>query len=137
MAWTIDTCLLIDILEDDPLFGEASSRLVDTLAGDGLVICPVTYAEMAPAFDGDRELQDRFLAGVGVDSRQPWLWEDTVRAHAAWHEHVSRRRAQKVGKRPLADLLIGSFALRFQGLMTRNAGDFRTAFPALELRSPA
>ena len=91
---------------------------------------------MAPAFDGRRVLQDEFLDGVGVDYREDWIWEDTLRAHAAWHAHVQRRRAGLGPRRPLADILIGSFACRFEGLLTRNPEDFRATFPALTLGLP-
>jgi len=39
-------------------------------------------------------------------------------------------------KRPVADVLIGGFALRFDGLITRNTDDFRKLFPALRLIRP-
>ncbi|MEE8526785.1 MAG: type II toxin-antitoxin system VapC family toxin, partial [Thermoanaerobaculia bacterium] len=128
MAWVVDTCTLIDILEDDPSFGEASARQIDSHIHDGLVVCPVTYAELAPAFSGNPTLQDEFLDGIGIGYQEDWVWRDTLRTHAAWNEHIRRRRAGQAAKRPLADILIGSFALRFQGLITRNPKDFRTAF---------
>ncbi|MCP4664149.1 MAG: type II toxin-antitoxin system VapC family toxin [bacterium] len=136
MTWVVDTCVLIDVLEDDPTFGERSARLIDAHSSDGLVISPVTYAELAPAFEGNPSLQDEFLGGVGVGFREDWSWRDTLKAHAAWHALIQRRRAGKTAKRPLADILIGGFALRFQGLITRNPEDFRTAFPSLELSLP-
>lgn len=56
MAWVVDTCLLIDVLEDDPEFGRSSARLLDDHAADGLVLCPISYVELAPAFEGSRDL---------------------------------------------------------------------------------
>ena len=137
MAWVVDTCTLIDVLEDDPSFGEISARFLDSHLSDGLVVCPVTYAELAPAFRGNLALQDEFLDGLGVDHQQDWVWPDTLKAHAAWNAHIQRRRAGRGAKRPLADILIGSFASRFQGLLTRNPDDFRSAFPSLELQVPS
>jgi predicted nucleic acid-binding protein len=137
MAWVVDTCLLIDIFEGDPVFGMPSADLLALHAPDGLTISPVTYAELAPAFEGDRGLQDEFLGGVGIALREPWVWDDTLRAHFAWHGYVLRRRAGQAPKRPLADILIGAFALRFQGLLTRNPSDFRLVFSELPLRLPA
>ena len=78
MAWVVDTCILIDILEDDPRFGEASARLVDRHAAQGLIVCPVTYAELAPAFGGNLTLQNEFLEGIGVNCREDWSWQDTL-----------------------------------------------------------
>ena len=137
MAWVVDTCILIDVLEDDPQFGRSSALALDSLAADGLVVCPLTYAELAPAFQGKMALQDEFLHGVGVDFRQDWTWADTLRAHAAWHSFIERRRAHAQPRRPLADILIGAFASRYQGLVTRNAGDFAAIFPEMSLKEPA
>ena len=133
MAWVVDTCMLIDVLEDDARFGRSSALALDSHAEDGLVICPLTYAELAPAFQGDTVLQDEFLHGVGVDFRQDWTWTDTLRTHEAWHRFIEGRRARSLPRRPLADVLIGAFARRYQGLITRNAGDFRSIFPELRL----
>ena len=137
MAWVVDTCILIDILEDDPKFGRSSALALDSLAGDGLVVCPLTYAELAPAFQGKVALQDEFLRGVGVDFRQDWTWAHTLRAHKAWHRFVERRRSHSLPRRPLADILIGAFASQYQGLVTRNAGDFAAIFPEMKLKEPA
>lgn len=137
MTWVVDTCVLIDVLEDDPTFGRLSASTLDSCLEEGLVICPMTYAELSPAFLGDRALQDEFLSEVGVGFRQEWTWTDTLRAHQAWNEFIQRKRAGNLPKRPLADILIGSFATRFQGLITRNPGDFAPLFPSLELRVPA
>jgi hypothetical protein len=38
MAWAVDTCLLIDVAEADPIFGIGSAQLLDRLRPDGLVI---------------------------------------------------------------------------------------------------
>ena len=136
MAWVVDTCVLLDVLEDDPEFGRSSAVTLDAHVEEGLIVCPVTYAELAPAFQGDRSLQDEFLGGIGMDYRQDWLWEDTLRAHEAWNTFVQRKRAGLLPKRPLADILIGAFAIRHQGLITRNPDDFKPVFPGLTLRGP-
>ena len=137
MAWVVDTCVLLDVLEDDPELGRASALTLESLAEDGLTICPVTYAELAPAFAGNSFLQDEFLIGVGVEFRQDWLWEDTVRSHESWNDFVQRKRKGLVPKRPLADVLIGSFASRHQGLITRNQEDFAAILPDLPIRVPS
>jgi len=136
VTWVVDTSVLIDVLEDDPEFGEASARTLDALAEDGLTICPITYAELAPAFEGSRDLQEQFLAGIGVSFAEDWTRHDTVAAFEAWHAHVQRRRGGKGPRRPIADILIGAFAQRHQGLVTRNEDHFRPAFTELEVRNP-
>jgi predicted nucleic acid-binding protein len=136
MAWVVDTCVLLDVLEGDPEFGEASARALDRLAEDGLTICPITYTELAPAFEGNLLVQDEFLSEVGVDFRQDWLWEDTIRSNEAWHGLVQRKRKVLTPKRPIADVLIGSFASRHQGLITRNQSDFAAILPSLPIQNP-
>ena len=136
MAWVVDTCVLIDVLVEDPEFGYPSAQVLEACLEEGLVICPMTYAELSPALQGNQALQDEFLAGVGVDFRQDWVWADTLRAHQAWNDFIRRKRSGQLPGRPLADVLIGAFATRFQGLITRNPEDFRKLFPSLPLRVP-
>ena len=55
MPWVVDTCLVIDVLDDDPDYGRASALLLDSKVSDGLVLCPISYVELAPAFLGDAD----------------------------------------------------------------------------------
>jgi predicted nucleic acid-binding protein len=136
MKWVVDTCVLIDVLENDPAFGGSSADLLEKSLRDGLVICPVTMVELSPAFDGNLETQKHFLEQIGVDFTDPWTFADTECAHRAWNAYVQARRASDAPKRPLADLLMGAFAFRHKGLITRNPTDFRRWFPKLKLRQP-
>lgn len=136
MPWVVDTCVLIDVLEDDPEFGAPSAALLDRLLAEGLEISPVTYAELAPAFGGDRSLQDEFLAGVGVALPAEWSWADTLAAYAAWDRFIRLRRRGDAPRRPLADILIGAHAAGRDGLVTRNPDDFAPVFPDLPLAVP-
>ena len=137
MAWVVDTCILIDVLEGDPDWGALSARLLDRLAPQGLVVCPVTYVELSPAFGGDAARQDFFLRQINVRTDSDWTYADTLAAHSAWHRHTTARRQAKAAKRPVADIQIGAFAERFAGLVTRNRDDYRGVFPHLEIACPA
>lgn len=136
MAWVVDTCVLLDVLEDDPSYGATSARVLARKLDEGLVVCPVSYVELAPAFNGSTALEDEFLEGVGVDYREPWTFADSQKAHRAWARHIAKRRAKTAAKRPIADVLIGGFSDRFSGIITRNAGDFRILFPDLRILEP-
>ncbi len=72
MAWVVDTSVLLDIHVDDPTFGSRSGQCLVRYLPDGLVICPVSYVELAPAFCGDGSLEQAFLHEAGVDWLQPW-----------------------------------------------------------------
>jgi predicted nucleic acid-binding protein len=136
MAWVVDTCVLIDVAEGDPTFGVSSATLLDSKRPEGLAVCPVTYAELAPVFNGNSTAQDEFFRQLGVTWPTAWTLADTLAAHAAWHRHVIGKRAGETRKRPIADVLIGAFASRFDGLLTRNEADFRPVFPALNIVVP-
>ena len=136
MAWVVDTCVLIDVAEADPTFGVASAKLLDLKRSEGLTVCPVTYVELAPVFNGDQVAQEEFLFNLGLNWPEAWTQSDTEEAHRAWHRYVAVRRAAKIPKRPLADILIGAFASRCDGILTRNESDFRTVFPNLVIAVP-
>jgi hypothetical protein len=136
VSWIVDTCLLIDVAENDPEFGEGSARLLDRRRAAGLVVAPVSYVELAPLFNGVTEAQNEFLESSGVNWTHSWTWPDTIAAHRVWRHYMLKRRMGKISKRPIADVLIGAFAMRFDGLLTRNVRDFRPLFPALRLEEP-
>ena len=136
MAWAVDSCVLIDVISDDAQFGNASADCLLHRVSDGLVLCPVSYIEIAPSFYGDRRGQDMFLSEVGVDFSISWEWGDALAAHEAWSRYVELKRGGKIKRRPIADIQIGAFASRFDGLITRNGADFHTLFPALIIMEP-
>jgi predicted nucleic acid-binding protein len=133
MSWVVDTCLVIDIAENDPRFGKKSAKFLDSKLPEGLVLCPISYVELSPVFQGDPQLQDEFLQHVGIQWQEAWSWPDTKTSHKAWLRYVQGKRSKSFSKRPIADIMIGAFALRFQGLLTRNVTDFKDIFPSLSI----
>ena len=136
MAWVVDSNLLLDVALNDRNFQIASTALLRKRRRRGLLVCPITIVEIAPSFAGDAAEVQNFLDGLGVDGAEAWTRQDTAAAAVAWARHVSRRRGQAVAKRPIGDVLIGAFAERFDGLLTRNAADFRALFPNLKIEAP-
>jgi predicted nucleic acid-binding protein len=126
MAWVVDTSVLLDIHLGDPTFGDRSGQCLMRYLLDGLVICPVSYIELAPAFGGDSSLQQAFLQEAGVDWLQPWTFLDTVASYQLWANHIAKKRAGRGPKRPVADILIEGFTQRFRGIITRNPKHFST-----------
>ena len=136
MAWVVDTSVIVDLVTGDPLFEPASAACLRAHLADGLIISPVTFVELGPSFSGDDVAAEAFLKSARVGTTEFWDTADTLLAHRLWHEFQLRRRQLQVGKRPVADVLIAAFAQRFQGLITRNASDFRNIRPTLPLIEP-
>lgn len=134
--WVVDTCVVLDILESDPTFGLASAQCLQDRLTEGLCVSPVTMVELSPAFGGDLQEQKLFMDLAGIAHSEPWTTADTESAHQAWNLCVQSRRRSKIPKRPVADLLIGAFAWRRSGLITRNPGDFCPWFPGLVILEP-
>jgi hypothetical protein len=134
--WVVDTCVVLDVFENDFQFGLVSARILEKLLVDGLAVSPVTMVELSAAFAGDLAEQNRFFDEAGIFHTEAWTVADTEAAHRAWNSYVESRRSDKVPKRPVADILIGGFAMNRQGLITRNPTDFRRWFPKLLIREP-
>ena len=136
MSWLVDSCILIDIIDGDSDFSQASADLLDAYADSGLAISPVTAVELAPAFLGDAEREAVFLEEHGVEVSQRWDIVAQRAAQSAWAAHISAKRRGREPKRPVADILIGALALRHDGLITRNPDDFKRHFPSLRIETP-
>jgi predicted nucleic acid-binding protein len=126
--WVVDTCVLLDLVHGtDQQAANAEEAL--TKAGP-LVICPVTLIELGPTFPDPGKLRD-FLLDYNVDASDPFTPEDAEVGREAWQRIIAQRRATGSPRRPIADILIGAFALRRQGIITRNSHEFTQLFPSL------
>ena len=134
-AWVVDTCVLLDVLLDDPKFAQTSERCLIERGEQGLTICAVTIVELAAALPDLIQLYD-FLADYDIETRDAWGPQDTEAAHSAWRDALSRRRQNGTPRRPIADVFIGAFAQQRAGLITRNPIDFKTLFPRLRQLVP-
>jgi len=134
--WIVDTCVILDVFENDPQFGISSAKILERTLRDGIAVAPTTMVELAAAFDGDLMEQKLFLGNMGLAYSEAWTAADTEASHAAWNAYVKARRKDKIPKRPVADILIGGFAANRRGLITRNPSDFRRWFPKLTIREP-
>ena len=103
---------------------------------DGLVIAPITYVELAPSFVGDSNNQDSTLSELGIEIDFGGKRGAVMTAYKAWYDHVRRKRAGQVAKRPIADIMIGAYAMQKGGLITRNEADFRAIYPNLMIFNP-
>ena len=136
MIWVVDTCVILDVLDNHPDFAKVSSQALQSKLDDVLVVAPVTYVELAPAFNGDIVAQDGFLDALWIQRDFGGDRDIVLAAHHAWNEHIKDKRAGKVKKRPVADVMIGAYAMQKGGLITRNEADFRTLYPTLPIFNP-
>ena len=136
MSMVVDTCVILDVLEQDPTYGIASAEVLEKYAEGGLIILPLTYVELSPAFLGDETRERDFLFEIGIDLPPAFNEDDLSLAHAAWNNHIQRKRSGKTARRPVADVMIGALAQANDGLITRNVSDFRALFPKLNIVTP-
>jgi predicted nucleic acid-binding protein len=135
-SWVVDTCVVLDLAINDTLHGIKSAQLLQSKLRDGLVICGVTFVELSPAFGGKLAELKRFLIGARIGWEEPWTLADTEAAHDGWWRYVHQKRQGLTARRPVADLLIGAFAGRSRGLITRNPADFKRFYPGLKVLCP-
>ena len=129
----IDSCVLIDVLSNDPTWYEWSSAQLTGLidAGSG-VINQVIYAEACGSFDSPEEV-DRAVRPDEL-RRVDLPWQAAFPASRAFR--VYRRRGGTKTS-PLPDFYIGAHAqVGGLKLLTRDVSRFRTYFPDVELICP-
>lgn len=133
MITAVDTNVLVDILEPDPVHGRNSLNLLRKAMQEGsIVACEVVWAEVATAYGEKMEevLGALTQAGIGF---LPMTQEAAVKSAECWRAY--RRRAGKAG-RIAADFLIGGHALiQCDRLLTRDKGFYQGYFKPLALLS--
>ena len=130
----VDTNVLMDVLQDDPVWARWSQRQLDIAAARGrLVINPVVYAELSIAFERIEELED-VMEATGL------LLEELPREALFLAGKVSlgyRRRRGSNKQGILPDFFIGAHAaVRGVPLLTRDARRYSAYFPTVEVIGP-
>ena len=128
-----DTNVLLDIATADKIWLEWSEKQFRATAAQGpIVINPIIYAELAPAFLSVEEL-DSWL-DPAVYLRQPLPYAAGWLAAQAFMQY---RRSGGLRTSPLPDFYIGAHAQVEQlTLVTRDAARYRTYFPQILLLAP-
>lgn len=129
----VDSCVVIDVLENDPKWAGWSQAQLETWSARGpLLINAIIYAELA-AYASSKESLEAEVAAAGLAMRE--MPRDALflagRAHAAYR----RRGGMRAGV--LADFLVGAHAAVLQiPILTRDVVRFRAYFPTVRLVSP-
>ena len=134
MITAIDTNILIDILEPDPVFGRASKQALRRCLQEGSVIaCEVVWAEVVTAYGNKKKQVVDILSRIGIEY-SPMTLEAALEAAACW---CAFRKKNKVRDRIVADFLVGGHALILSDrLLTRDRGFYRDYFKGLKVISP-
>ena len=134
MITAIDTNILIDILEPDPVFGQASKQALRSCLQEGSVIaCEVVWAEVVTAYSSKKKQVVDILSRIGIEY-SPMTLEAALEAAACWYAF---RKKKKIRDRIVADFLVGGHALILSDrLLTRDRGFYRNYFKGLKVIFP-
>ncbi len=129
----VDTNVLLDVLEDDPVWADWSVRQLRAQAQvHELFINPVIYCELSLAFDSVEALDDA-VESMGFAFRElprPALF-------LAGRAFVKYRREGGIKANLLADFFIGAHAAVLRcGILTRDGRRYKHYFPRVPLVSP-
>jgi predicted nucleic acid-binding protein len=129
----VDSNVLLDVITDDPLWGEWSSdRIAQALDAGRLVISPIVYAEVSTGFERIEDLDDALPESEF--EREPLPYEAGFLAGKAY---IAYRRRGGSRRSPMPDFYIGAHAtVRSYRLLTRDSKRYSTYFPGVELIAP-
>jgi predicted nucleic acid-binding protein len=132
-AVIVDSNVLIDVITDDPRWGDWSSRSLARAADEAvLVINALIYAEVSIGF-GSIEMMEEALPR-DLYRREHLPFEAAFLAGKVFRRY---REAGGAKRSPLPDFYIGAHAaVAGHRLLTRDATRYRTYFPTLELLAP-
>ena len=129
----VDSCVLIDVLADDPHWANWSLDQLEALGSQGpLVINPIILAEISPRFERASDL-DAALSLLPL-KREALLWDAAFLAGQAFKIY---RLSKGVKHSPMPDFYIGAQALvGGYRLLTRDAARYTSYFPKLQVIAP-
>jgi predicted nucleic acid-binding protein len=130
MISCVDTSIILDVIMDDPVFGDVSYDALRRASQAGsLAICDLVYSELAPQFESKQEL-DETLNTLGIRVIESGR-DVAYLAGTKWGDY---RVSGGTRQRMLPDFMIGAHALLVgECLLTRDRGFYRSYFPNLEL----
>jgi predicted nucleic acid-binding protein len=132
-ATLVDSCVLIDVLADDPHWADWSLAQLEQCGSKGpLLINPIILAEVSPRFERAADLEAA-LQGLPL-VREALPWDAAFLAGQAFKAY---RQLQGTKTSPMPDFYIGAHALvgNLQ-LLTRDSTRYRSYFPRLTLVAP-
>jgi predicted nucleic acid-binding protein len=129
----VDSSVLIDVLVDDPRFGDASTAAVRLALSHGAVVaCDVVWAEIL-GWGTSGGLIAEAVTDLGIDYSP--VWKDAAGlAGRVWARY---RAAGGPRDRMVPDFLVGAHAMtQADRLLTRDRGFYRRYFADLTIVDP-
>ena len=135
MITGVDTNVIVDVLEPDPVHGSASRDALARCLGEGTVLaCDVVWAEVATIYGDQQSALLEALRALAVQYTE--VTEDAA-LEAARHWHAYRSRGGR-RQRIAADFIVGAHALvQCDRLLTRDRGFYGKSFTALTVLDPS
>ena len=132
-AVLVDSNVLLDVLTEDPTWGDWSSASLARCAEESvLAINPIIYAEVSVRFATIEEIEAALPERLF--HRLPLPWEGAFLAGKCFLAYRKRRGGKRA---PLPDFYIGAHAaVSDMALLTRDAKRYRSYFPKLRLIAP-
>lgn len=129
----VDSCVLIDVLEDDPRWAHWSQRQLESAAAiQQLVINPVIYAEISVRFDRIEDINRMLQAAQITLADMP---REALFLAGKAYQRYRKRGGTRTGTLP--DFFIGAHAsVMGAPVITRDASRYAGYFPALKLIVP-
>lgn len=129
----VDTCVLLDVVQEDAQWADWSQAQLEEAADrGGLLINPIIYSEFSVWYD-DLATVEQVLAEFDVAFEE--LPREALFLAGKAFQRYRARRGTRTGVLP--DFFIGAHAaVREVPLLTRDIGRVRGYFPTLAILSP-
>jgi predicted nucleic acid-binding protein len=129
----VDTCVLVDVIDADPVWSAWSQQQLDVWSARGaLIVNPVIYAELSMGFD-TIEATDQLVERAGLDFRV--IPRDALFLAGKAYALYRRRGGTRTGV--LGDFFIGAHAAVLGvPVLTRDVARYASCFRGLELVTP-
>ena len=129
----VDTCILLDIVQPDPSWGNWSLAQLEQAADRGpLLINPIIYAEFAAGYPS---IESAELALTDFGAQLEEIPREALFLAGKAYRQYRERKGTRTGV--LSDFFIGAHAaVRGIPVLTRDTSRIRTYFPTVTLISP-
>ncbi len=134
MGILVDSCVILDIVTEDPEWFEWSAESIENYAARAqLFINPIIYAEVSMGYQKIEELENALPQTLFKRISLPW-----EAAFLAGKAFLHYRKLGGQRTLPLPDFFIGAHAVveKFY-LITRDKKRFQHYYPSLKLISPS